>query len=286
MQNIQQISVTSKDGASIPVVTCNLEDESKKGIVIICHGFGEHSGSYIEHAERLWQGGYASVILDQRGHGKPPDGSKNWHGCIPDYQCFIDDIISVTDEAKKLAPNTPIALYGHSMGGNIIANTLLRISPERAKEYFCAILESPWFELTPPMKPVTRSMVKMLSKIMPKFRIHQKLKHEEISSDKEKSQYYAKDPYYHGFISTRMIAGIISGCDYALENAGKLPIKTYLAYAENEMIVSNKEILEFAEKAGDIVTVKSYESNHAIHNDVQQIPYCRDLIAFLDSNNN
>ena len=284
MQNIIYKKVDAKDGAKIPVITFNTEDNSKKGVIIISHGFGEHSESYLEFAELLWKGNYASVIIDQRGHGKPPEGSKNWHGQIPDYQCFIDDIISVTKDVKKTIPNTPIALYGHSMGGNIIINTLLKMPPEQAKDYFCAILESPWLALTPPMKPATRFFVGVLSKIMPRFRIHQKLKHEQISSDKEKNQYYIKDPYYHGFISARMIDGIVKGCDYALENAGKMPIKTYLAYAENEMIVSNKEILEFAEKAGDIITVKSYASNHAIHNDVQQEPYCRDLYAFLDSN--
>ena len=284
MKNINYIKIDAKDGAKIPVITFNIEEGSKKAIVIISHGFGEHAESYVEHAEQLWQGGYASVIIDQRGHGKPPEGSKKWHGQIPDYQCFVDDIISVTDYIKTTAPNTPIALFGHSMGGNIVVNTLLKITPEKAKEYFCAILESPWFELTPPLSPTTRHLLKHLNQIMPRFRIHRKLDHGKISSDNEKSKGYAKDPYYHGFISVRMIAGIIDGCDFALENADKMPIKTYLAYAENEVIVSNKEMLEFAEKAGEIVTVKGYESNHAIHNDVQQVPYCKDLIAFLDSN--
>jgi len=284
MKSINYIKVDAKDGVQIPVVTFNIEESSKKAVVIISHGFGERAESYVEFAELLWQGNYASVIIDQRGHGVPPEGAKKWHGQIPDYQCFIDDIVSVTEKVKELAPDAPIALFGHSMGGNIVANTLLKISSEQANEYYCAVLESPWFELTPPMSPNTLHLLKHLNKIMPRFRIHRKLNHSQISSDAEKRENYAKDPYYHGFISIRMIYGIATGCAYALENADKLTVKTYLAYAENEMIVSNKEMLEFAEKAGDIVTVKSYESNHAIHNDVKQEPYCLDVIAFLDSN--
>ncbi|MCL2819562.1 MAG: lysophospholipase [Oscillospiraceae bacterium] len=284
MKNINYIKVNAKDGAVIPVVTFNIEDAEKKGVVIISHGFGEHADSYIEFAEFLWKGNYASVIIDQRGHGKPPEGAKRWHGQIQDYECFVDDIVSVTAEVKKMAPDTPIALYGHSMGGNIIANTLLKIPPEQVKEYSCAILESPWFELTPPLSPTTRSLVRFLSKVMPKFRIHRKLNHEKISSDEVKNKTYSADPYYHGFISVRMLDGIMNACDYALGNAEKLPVKTYLAYASNEVIVSNKEMIEFAEKAGDIVTLKKYESNHAIHNDINQVPYCEDIIAFLDAN--
>ena len=283
MQNVVHIKVNAKDGAVIPVVTYKIEDTGKKGVVIIVHGFGEHSGAYLEHAERLWQGKYASVILDQRGHGKPPEGSKNWHGRIPDYKCFIEDIISVTGVTRKIARDAPIALYGHSMGGNIVINTLLRLPVNQAKTYFCAMLESPWLELNEPLDPLSRFGIRVMNKIAPDFRHYRKLRHDHLSGDTERKEGYSKDPYYHGFISMRMITGIMDGCAYALENASRLPVKTYLAYAEKEMVVSNKATLEFAAKAGDMVTVKEYESHHAIYNDVQRVPYCKDLIAFLDS---
>jgi len=283
MQNIEHIEITAKDGAVIPAITYNIENEATKGIVLICHGFGEHSVAYLEHSERLWQGGYASVIFDQRGHGKPPEGVKKWHGQIPDYQCFIDDIASVTDKIRKLAPDTPIAIYGHSMGGNIVTNTLLDLPPEAAHQYLCAMLESPWFELYKPLNLFTRCLLTLLNKILPTFTHHRKLNHDSLSSDTERRKGYSKDPYYHGFISVRMITGIIKGCKLARENAKKMPVKTYLAYADNDTVVCNKAIKEFAAKAGDIVTLKEYSSNHAIYNDVNREPYCRDLIAFMDS---
>ena len=274
MQNIEYIKVTAKDGAAIPVVTCNIEDSSKKGIVIICHGFSEHSGSYLEHAERLWQGGYASVIFDQRGHGKPPEGAKRWHGQIPHYQCFLDDVASVTEVVKDKSPGTPIAIYGHSMGGNVVANTLLRLPPEKAKEYFCAILESPWFELYKPLNTIEKRLVRFLSKVAPRFRYHRKKKHEDDLDD----------PYSHRYISMRMADGVMDGCIYALENANMLPIKTFISYADNELVVCRKTIKYFARKAGDMVTLKKYVSNHSIYSGVSAEEYCLDLIAFLDSN--
>jgi len=284
MQTVDHISVTAKDGVTIPVITYNLEDDSKKGVVIVCHGFGEHSEAYIEHAERLWQGGYASVILDQRGHGKPPEGDKKWQGQIPDYQCFIDDIISVTEAVRQKTPGTPISIYGHSMGGNIVANTILRIPPEQSKWFSCAMLESPWFGLYDPVKPATRVFIKLMNRIAPRYRNIRNLNHEILTSDLERRKGYSKDKYYHGAISMRMITGVMQGCSYAMDNASKLPVKTYIAYASNELVVCNKAIQEFAAKAGDMVTAKEYESYHAIYNDVRREDYCRDLIAFMDSN--
>jgi len=284
MKTVKHIKIVAKDGAVIPAITCNLEDSSKKGVVIVIHGFGEHSGAYIEHAERLWQGRYACVILDQRGHGKPPDGAKNWHGLIPDYQCFIDDIVSVTEFVKEKTPGTPIALYGHSMGGNIVINTLLRLPPEQASTYFCAILESPWLELYKPLSPLMVRIIKILNKLAPNFRQKTKLNKEELTSDVVRQPGYSKDPYYHGYMSMRMAKGIIDGCSYAMANAARLPVKSLLVYADNELIVSKQAILDFAAKAGDMVVVKEYVSNHAIYNDVSREQYCRDSIEFLDSN--
>ena len=284
MQNIKHIGITAKDGVTIPIITCNIDESGKKGVVIISHGFGEHSEAYVEHAERLWQGGYASVILDQRGHGKPPEGAKNRHGLIPDYQCFIDDIESVTDAAAEMAPDTPIAIFGHSMGGNIVVNSLLRLPPEKVSRYFCAILESPWLGLYEPPNPVMLGLIKLLNRIAPNFRHYRKMKHDDLSGDEEKKLGYSRDPYYHGYISMRMITGIMDGCAFALENASKLPVKTFLAYADNERVVCNNAIHEFATKAGDMVVVEEYVSNHAIHNDLVRESYNEDLIKFLDSN--
>ena len=284
MYNFEHIEVIAKDGTVIPTVTFNINDSRKKAVVIICHGFGEHSGSFHELAERLWQGGYAGVLFDQRGHGKPPEGQDKWHGTIPHYQCFVDDVASITEAVRKMVPNVPIAIYGHSMGGNIVLNELLRLPPRQAKEYFCAVVESPWLDLHNPINPVMQVLIKLMNVVTPNYRNHRKLNSEDLSSDKERNQGYAKDPHYHGFISVRMINGIIGACSYALKNAQRLPVKTYLAYAKHERIVSNEAILEFAKKAGDMITVKEYDSHHAIYNDVCREQYTKDVIAFLDSN--
>jgi len=284
MQDFERLEVKAKDGTVIPTIAYHINNSSKKAVVIFSHGFGEHSGSYREHAERLWQGGYASVILDQRGHGKPPEGQDKWHGTIPHYQCFIDDIVSVTDAVKEKAPGVPIAIYGHSMGGNIVLNILLRLPPRLAKEYFCAVVESPWLDLHNPINPIMHGLIKIMNVIAPNYRDKRNLNHGDISSDKEKNQGYEKDPLYHGYISARMINGIIGACSYALKNAEKLPVKTYLAYAKHERIVSNEAIFEFTKKAGEMVTAKEYDSHHAIYNDINRVPYCHDVIAYLDSN--
>jgi alpha-beta hydrolase superfamily lysophospholipase len=280
--NMNKISVTAKDGTSISAITFGIEDSGTKAIVIISHGFGEYSGSYIDLAGELQKAGYASIIPDQRGHGKPPEGVKKWQGLIPRYRCFTDDIISVTKAARQMLPDTPMAIDGHSMGGNIVATTLLRSSPEQAAQYTCALLEAPWIRLYKQPGILKICLANILSCIIPNYIMSSEPKRDTHSGGTDIETDDTKDPLYHSLISMRMLAGLFNGCAYVLKNAARFPIPTLLATADNEHTVCNKAIARFAEKAGDIVTAREYKSNHAIHNDANRKAYFRDVIEYLD----
>lgn len=271
--------VTAKDGAAIPALFCNFGEGGVKGIVVVSHGFGEHAAMYSEIAQVLGQAGYATVLFDQRGHGAPVGGEVRKLGITPSYECFLDDIVSVAEAAKQMAPGVPVALYGHSMGGNIVANTLLR----DGTGCICAVLEAPWMGLYKELSPLLVGFAKVAGAISPQISTTNKLKPEVLTSVTERMEGYVSDPYYHGKISFRMFSGIKKGCSYAIGNAGRLPVPVFLAYAENDMVLSNDATLQFAANAGEKVTVRGYESRHAIHNDVNREGFFRDVIGFLDS---
>jgi len=115
------------------------------------------------------------------------------------------------------------------------------------------------------------------------MRIRRKFKSGDFTEDTEKIQEGTKDPYFHGYISMRMISGIMTGCKNATENAEKLPIKTYIAYADKERVVSQRAIIDFAEKASDAAILKKYESYHSIYSNINRESYYNDLISFIDS---
>ena len=82
-------------------------------IVIIVHGFMEHSGRYVDFAHSLIQHNIGVCLLDLRGNGR----SEGPEGEIDDFFDFIDDFNCLVDQLgryKKL-----ILTFGHSMGGLI-----------------------------------------------------------------------------------------------------------------------------------------------------------------------
>jgi len=279
---MQRITVTAKDGTAINAEARNFEQGSIKGIVVISHGFGEHGAMYAEVAETLGQAGYACLLFDQRGHGAPPgmppELLKKHFGVTPSYECLLDDIVSVTVAARQMAPDAPVALYGHSMGGNIVINTLLR----DPGGYSCAVLEAPWLGLYKEQNPLIVGFARVAGKLSPGLATVNKLKPEVLTSIQERMEAYISDPLYHGRISFRLFTGVKNGCANALKNAPSLSIPLFLAYAENDTVLSSEAALRFAEGAGDAATVRGYDSRHAIHNDKDRDRYFSDVIAFLD----
>jgi alpha-beta hydrolase superfamily lysophospholipase len=83
-----------------------------------------------------------------------------------------------------------------------------------------------------------------------------------------------------------MLTGILKGCGFALKYAPKMSVPLFVAFAEHERIVSNAAIMQFAASAaaGTAVTLRGYDSRHAIHNDTRREIFFKDLIAFFDAN--
>ena len=81
--------------------------------------------------------------VDLRGHGK----SEGKRGHAPNYDLLLSDVEELIKAARVDFNDTPIVLYGHSMGGNLVASFILQ---NNMKELEAAVLSSPWLTLNWP----------------------------------------------------------------------------------------------------------------------------------------
>ena len=275
---ITKITVKTKDGANVRTKIFNISGEPK-GVILISYGFGEYIDMYDPFIENLTNDNYVCIIFDQRGHGKASKVAKT-QGIIPSYECFLDDIDAIRAKIDELYPQVPVILYGHSMGGNIVANYLIK---RNQNAFAGAVLETPWLRLYKPMPKVVEGVAKVLGNISGKFAIVNELKRHEVVRPLEGAKTITDYPYYHNRISFRLFTGITEAGEYAIANADKITIPTLLICAEDDMVVCPNAIKEFGNNANANMTMKIYDdAYHAIHADLASVRYVADLIEFLN----
>ena len=92
-----------------------LPEKKIKAVLLIAHGFAEHSGRYANVVNYFVPKGYAVYALDHRGHGRS-DGERVK---VDDFHDYVVDLKTFFDIVRKENPEDKIFLIGHSMGSVI-----------------------------------------------------------------------------------------------------------------------------------------------------------------------
>ena len=236
------------------------QPEKVKGVVCLIHGLGEHLGRYQHVAHHLTQHGFACYAYDQRGHGKTP--GKRGHA---QQQPLWIDVENFMKKARADHLEVPMFLYGHSWGGNVVSNYLLR---QPVHELTAAILTSPWFQLSfePPAWQV--KLGQMMSTIYPSFTQSNQLKEDFLSRDPQVGKDYREDPLVHDRISAGLFAGTLDSGRYALEHAHTIKIPTLVMHGTDDQITSYQASEAFA-ASNDLIQLKLWpQYRHETHNEI------------------
>ena len=94
---------------------CWLPETQAKAVLLIAHGFAEHSGRYSNVVNYFVPGSYAVYALDHRGHGR----SEGERVQVDDFSDYIKDLNTFFNIVRQENPHEKIFLIGHSMGSVI-----------------------------------------------------------------------------------------------------------------------------------------------------------------------
>lgn len=115
------------------------EGEARR-IVMIVHGYAEHSGRYAHVAEALAAEGAVVVAEDHIGHGH----SAGERALITDFSHVVDDLETLAGIAVDRYGDLPLVLIGHSMGG-LLSSRLAQRRPGRvAGLVLCGAVIGDW----------------------------------------------------------------------------------------------------------------------------------------------
>lgn len=232
-----------------------------KALICIVHGMGEHSGRYPYLIEYFVPKGYAVFAFDHRGHGK----SGGQRGHTPALDNLLDDVGLFMDKAAELFPDTPKFIYGHSMGGNVATNYVLRRQPKIKG----LIASAPYFRLAfnPPGWKV--SLGKFMANILPTLSQSTALDATAISRDKAEVDKYKADKLVHDKISAAFFVNIHPGGEWAIDNAAKLNVPTLVIHGSGDKLTSAAGSEAFVKNSQGKAEFKGWEGYyHEMHNDI------------------
>jgi len=250
------------------------EGQSRR-VVCLLHGIGEHGGRYAHVADALTQAGYILFTVDLRGHGK----SSGPRGHTPSYDALMNDISSLLEVVNKQFSQLPLFLCGHSLGGNLVLNYILRHKPQLKGAIVTGPFLRPAFEL-PAFKMI---LGKIVDQLFPAFSQKSGLDTKVLSHDTEAVHAYENDPLVHDHISARMFIGAYQSGQWALEHASEFSLPLLLMHGGADRLSSSKASREFADKINENCTFKIWDGfYHKIFNELGKEEVLKFMIDWLD----
>ncbi len=245
MSHFQQDFFKSFDGSSI-FYRIALPSKSIKSIVLLVHGWSEHSGHYQELIENLVSKRFGVYTLDFRGHGR----SEGQRGYIAQWSDYLYDLYFLIKIARKMYPNEKLFLLGHSMGGAISIRFIQTYQKEISIDGL--ILSGPMLKFEIEISKIKIKLGEFMSKWMPRFSLPNKISGEKLTRDITKREQIKKDPYFHFKANSRWYTEALKTMKQCLIEAHQIKVPTLILHGAKDQV----NALNGSQKFFERLTVK------------------------------
>ncbi|HEX9975406.1 MAG TPA: alpha/beta hydrolase [bacterium] len=251
--------------------------KNSKAVIVIIHGYAEHSGRYAHVADYLVNHGYAVETFDLRSHGKS-DGKNTF---IRSFDEFLSDVDLFLKRVKERHQGKDIFLLGHSMGGTI--TTLFTIT--RKPDLKGVLLSGATLKISADISPFLIRISSVIGKILPKLPTI-KIDSGSISRDSEVVKKYNNDPLvYRGGIPGRTGAEFNRAIKLIQKDMEAIDLPILIMHGTADRLSDpegSKQLYERVQSKDK--TLKLYEElYHEILNEPEKEKVLADIVEWLDA---
>ena len=250
--------------------------KNPRAVIFLVHGMGEHAKRYAHVIEYFKNVNIATVAIDLRGHGN----SEGQRGHMPSFDQMMHDLTlslaHVTNDYKGI----PVILYGHSMGGNLILNYLLRNSDG----VIGAIATGPYLRLgfDPPKWKVL--LAKLSANIYPALSQPTGLERVALARSPQIIDEYENDPLVHDRMTASFFINIHQAGINAIARSKELEIPILLMHGSEDRLTSPEGSKDFHANAGSNVTFHLLEGlYHEVHNEPEKNQVFKIQFEWIDA---
>lgn len=179
-------------------------DVPVKRVLVVLHGFGEHSGRYLHFPHYLdanRAGIDAVFAYDQRGHGR----SEGLRGDVERFDALADDLDGIVRHVETKFHGAEIHLFAHSMGG-LVALRLGFLHPGLPLRTFQ--VSAPFLALHREPSLALRAVAGILAKTWRTLSLSTDPDSTVLSRDERVIENHAADRLNHGRMTPRFYASM------------------------------------------------------------------------------
>ncbi len=245
-----------------------------RGLVVIVHGAGEHSGRYQHVAQRLVSAGYAVYALDHRGHGRS-DGPR---ALIDRIDSAVDDLDRLVVIARDRHPGTDVFMLAHSMGATIAVRYAL-VHQDRLRGLILSGALAA-LDAAPAAVRLAGRLLSAVAPTLPLIAVDPSL----ISRDPQVVDAYRRDPLvHHGRLPARTVAELAAAADRFPDEVAAITVPTLILYGTADRLCPPAGSVMLSQRIGAAdTTVKAYDGLfHEILNEPEREAVLDDICAWL-----
>lgn len=202
--------------------------DSPMAVLVVVHGLGDHSGRYGPFTRYFVERGFAVALYDQRGHGR----SEGERGHAEQFQDFLQDLAQFVQLTKERFPKLPLFLVGHSFGGQVALNFVVRY----AKGLRGIVLCSPNVVLKLPVPNWKKKVAAWAKDSMGRMKISHQLDSKLLSHAPGVVAAYDNDPLVFTHVTARLGAIIMHNLDIIMALASRIHLPALFLQAGDDAI--------------------------------------------------
>ena len=238
--------------------------------LVLVHGLGEHSGRYEHVGDQLAGSGIETWAFDRRGNG----GSAGRRGDVDRWSRLHDDLEEHLAAARDSAPDRPVVLYGHSLGGLIAAGYLLS---DRPRPNF-AVLSAPALDSN--LASWKQAIAPILGRIVPTIPIPTGIEGSTLSRDPSVGERAAADPLYATTSTARFGALAFAEQERVRAAAASIDVPTLVIHGLDDGLVPHEASEPLA--LSPSVSRRTYpDLRHELHNEPEGPQIVDAVVAWL-----
>ena len=209
-----------------------LPERPPKRVVILQHGFGEHSGRYGNVMQAFEGTDSAFFALDARGHGR----TEGKRGHVDQFQLYVDDLADLVLTARSETGFSKVFLLGHSLGGVIALQYALQGTNQ--ENLVALIVSAPGLVIRmDAAKRIKKFAATALAALAPAATVDAGLDLKFLSHDQAVIEAYKADPLVHGKVSFQMATNLFKLGEVIFQKAALLKVPTYVFHGTDDGIV-------------------------------------------------